>query len=246
VLIHAYRRDIEFAIEGFPATADVLFDPNDVDIYYSNQATGSIGLLDINTKQTYEMQLTEEAGDVLSSPSRSIDGRYVYVANNTTGDVYSLNAYSRIIFNTFEIGGKPARPYTTPEGSFLYMMDQSSGRLVTVEQQGFEPYVDTEFADAIDLVTVGRFDRLNLFLSSANKRWHIFDNLTKKLVKSGEFKGTPTGALGGADGQTAYVAFGDLAVVAVVDLENQSLRYLPATNNGSGAFTIGLSNNVCH
>ena len=53
VLIHAYRRDIEFAIENFPATADVLFDPNDVDIYYSNQATGSLGLLDINPQQTY-------------------------------------------------------------------------------------------------------------------------------------------------------------------------------------------------
>ncbi len=246
VLIHAYRRDIEFAIEDFPATADVLFDPNDVDIYYSNQVTGSIGLLDINTQQTYEMPLTDDPGDVLSSPSRSIDGRYVYVANVTAGDVYSLNAYSRIIFNTFEIGGDPARPYTTPEGSFLYMMDQSSGRLVTVEQQGFEQYADITFANGIDLVTVGRFDRLNLFLSSSNEDWYIFDNLTKKIVSDGSFKGTPTGALGAADGKTAYVAFEDLAEVAVVDLESQTLNYLPVTNNGSGAFTIGLSNNVCH
>jgi hypothetical protein len=246
VLIHAYRRDIEFAIEDFPATADVLFDPNDVDIYYSNQVTGSIGLLDINTQQTYEMPLTDDPGDVLSSPSRSIDGRYVYVANVTAGDVYSLNAYSRIIFNTFEIGGDPARPYTTPEGSFLYMMDQSSGRLVTVEQQGFEQYADITFANGIDLVTVGRFDRLNLFLSSSNEDWYIFDNLTKKIVSDGSFKGTPTGALGAADGKTAYVAFEDLAEVAVVDLESQTLNYLPVTKNGSGAFTIGLSNNVCH
>ena len=48
VLIHAYKRDIEFVVEDFPATADVLFDPNDVDIYYSNAASGSLGLLDTN------------------------------------------------------------------------------------------------------------------------------------------------------------------------------------------------------
>jgi len=52
--------------------------------------------------------------------------------------------------------------------------------------------------------------------------------------------------LGSADGKLAYVAFADLAEVAIVDLESQSIRYLPATNNGSGAFTLGLSNNVCH
>jgi DNA-binding beta-propeller fold protein YncE len=164
----------------------------------------------------------------------------------TAGDVYSLNAYSRIIFNTFEIGGNPARPYTTPEGSFLYLMDQLSGRLLTVEQQGFVSYADTTFADGIDLVAVGRFDRLNLFLSSTNKRWYIFDNLTKEIIKSDYFKGMPSGALGAADGRTAYVAFENLPEVAVIDLENQTLEYLSATNNGSGAFTIGLSNNVCH
>ncbi len=246
VLIHAYKRDIEFAIDDFPATADVLFDPNDVDIYYSNQATGSIGLLDMNTRQTYEMPLTDETGQILSSPSRSIDGRYVYVANVTTGDVYSLNAYSRIIFNTFNIGGRPARPYTTPEGVFLYMMDQESGRLVTVEQQGFDRYAETTFDEGIDLVTVGRFDRMNAFMSSANRRWYIFDNVSKEVIKSGSFKGTPIGALGAADGKTAYIAFHELSEVAAIDLEKLTLDYIVATNNGSGAFTIGLSNNVCH
>jgi DNA-binding beta-propeller fold protein YncE len=246
VLIHAYARDIDFSIDDFPPTADVLFDPNDVDIYYSNQVTGSIGLLDINTQQTYEMSLTDEPGQVLSSPSRSIDGRYVYVANISTGEVYSLNAYSRIIFNTFDIGGAPARPYTTPDGSFLYMMDQDSGRFVSVEQQGFEQYAETRFPKGIDLVTVGRFDRMNLFLSTANKQWHVFDNLTKEVIASGEFNGMPTGTLGAADGKTAYVAFANRPEVAAINLENQSLEYISATINGSGAFTIGLSNNVCH
>jgi DNA-binding beta-propeller fold protein YncE len=246
VLIHAYAHDIEFAIEEFPATTDVLFDPNDVDIYYSNQATGAIGLLDINTQQTYEMPLTDEPGQILSSPSRSIDGRYIYVANVTTGDVYSLNAYSRIIFNTFNIGGRPARPYTTPEGVFLYLMDQTSGRLLTVEQQGFDQYADITFDEGIDLVTVGRFDRMNVFMSSANRRWYIFDNVSKEVIKSGSFKDTPIGALGAADGKTAYIAFHNLAEVAAINLEKQTLEYIAATNNGSGAFTIGLSNNVCH
>jgi hypothetical protein len=246
VLLHAYKMDVEFTLPDFPATTDVLFDPNDVDIYFSNQSTGSIGLLDINTLRTYEMPLTEKPGDVLSAPSRSLDARYIYVANITTGEVYSLNAYSRVIFNSFEIGGVPARPYTTPQGAFLYMLDEGNGRFVSVEQRGFTEYADTTFDHGVDLVTVGRFDRMNLFLSSSNKHWSIFDNVKKKIVATGSFNGTPIDALGSADGKMAYVAFSDTADVAAVDLEEQSVTYIPATNNGSRAFTVGLSNNVCH
>jgi DNA-binding beta-propeller fold protein YncE len=246
VLIHAYKRAIEFAIDNFPATADVLFDPNDVDVYYSNAATGSIGLLDTNTQRTYEMSLVETGGAALSPPSRSLDARYIYVANITTGEVYSLNAYSKMIFNTFNIGGIPARPYTTPQGAFLYMMDEESGRFVSVEQSRFTEYAHSSFEHGVNLVTVGRFDRMNLFLSSTHRYWYIFDNVEKKIIARGEFRGRPVGALGAADGKIAYVAFSDSAEVAVVDLEDQDVQYVPATKNGSGAFTVGLSNNVCH
>ena len=245
-LIHAYSRSIEFVLEDFPPTGDVLFDPNDVDIYYSNQLTGSMGLLDINTQRTWDMPLADEPGQLLTSPSRSIDGRYIYVANVSSGEVYSLNAYSKVIFDTFTIGGTPARPYTTPEGAFLYMMDAAHGRFVTVEQRGFTEYADSNFDEGVDLVAVGRFDRMNVFLSTANKRWYIYDNIEKAVVKSGSFKGTPIGALGAADGKIAYVAFKDEAVVAAIDLERQSIHYIEATDTGSAAFTVGLSNNVCH
>ena len=246
ILVHAYSRSVEFSLESFPPTGDVLFDPNDVDIYYSNQATGSIGLLDINTQITYEMPLADEPGQVLSAPSRSVDGRYIYVANISAGEIYSLNAYSKVIFNTYAIGGVPARPYTTPEGSFLYMMDKDQGRFVTVEQQGFTEYADIRFEQGVDLVAVGRFDRMNVFLSTTNKQWYIYDNVKKAVVKRGRFNGTPIGALGAADGKLAYVAFSDEAVVAAIDLERQSIHYIKATDSGSSAFTVGLSNNVCH
>jgi hypothetical protein len=246
VLIHAYKMAVEFVLDDFPATGDVLFDPNDVDIYFSNQSAGSMGMLDVNTHRIYEMSLTETAGDVLSSPSRSLDARYIYVSNVSTGEVYSLNAYSKVIFNSFEIGDVAARPYTTPQGAFLYAMDRESGRFVSFEQKGFTEYVDIVFDHGVDLVTVGRFDRLNLFMSTDSDHWSIFDNVKLDIIATGEFKGTPIDALGSADGKTAYVAFSDLAEVAIVDLENQEVRYLVATNNGSGAFTVGLSNNVCH
>ncbi len=246
VLIHAYKKDIEFAIEDFPATRDVLFDPNDVDIYYSNQANGSIGLLDMNTRRTYEMPIVEKGEAALSSPSRSLDARYIYVANISAGEVYSLNAYSQVIFNTFDFGGTPARPYTTPQGAFLYMMDEASGRFVSVEQNRFTEYANTSFDKGVDLVTVGRFDRMNLFLSTSHKHWYIFDNVKKEVIADGIFNGTPIAALGSADGKMAYVAFADAAEVAVVNLEDESVKYVAATQNGSGAFTVGLSNNVCH
>jgi len=246
VLLHAYKKAVEFVLEDFPATGDVLFDPNDVDIYFSDQASGSLSMLDVNTKQIFSMQLTDGEGQLLSSPSRSLDARYVYVANVTTGEVYSLNAYSRIIFNTFEIGGKAARPYTTPQGAFLYMMDASSGRFVSVEQRGFTEFANVSIGHPVDLVVVGRFDRMNLLASIEDERWSIFDNVSQKVVATGRFDGKPIEALGSADGKYAYVAFADATEVAIVDLEHQALSYSAATDNGSSAFTVGISNNVCH
>jgi hypothetical protein len=151
-----------------------------------------------------------------------------------------------VIFNTFDIGGAPARPYTTPQGAFLYMMDEESGLFVSVEQNRFTEFARTSFEHGVNLVTVGRFDRMNLFLSSEHRHWYIFDNARSEVVADGEFRGQPIGALGSADGKTAYVAFSDIPEVAVVDLESQEVEYVSATRNGSGAFTVGLSNNVCH
>jgi hypothetical protein len=113
-------------------------------------------------------------------------------------------------------------------------------------QNQFAEYADVEFEHGVDLVTVGEFDRMNLFLSTRHKHWYIFDNVRKEVVASGEYDGQPINALGAADGKTAYVAYADVAEVAIVDLESGEIQRVAATENGSGAFTIGLSNNVCH
>jgi DNA-binding beta-propeller fold protein YncE len=246
VLFSAYGGSVIFTLDEFPPTRDVLFDPNEIEIYYSNSETGSIGMIDTNLKKTVEMRVSDVPGQTLSAPSRSLDGRYVYVANETTGEVYSLNAFSKVVYRTFEIGDTPARPYTTPEGVFLYMMDKATGRFVSIEQNRFQQYADTTIGEGIDLVTVGRFDRLNLLLSSENRNYYIYDNIRRSVVESGQFKHTPLDTQGSVDGKTAYVAFRDGPAVAIVDLEEQEITYVAATNNGIGAFSIGLSNNVCH
>ena len=245
VLFSAYAGTILFTLEDFPPTRDVLFDPNEVDVYYSNSRDGTIGLIDTNVERTFEIDIAEP-GQPLSSPSRSLDARYVYVANEATGEVNSLNAFSRVIYRSFAVGTSPARPYTTPEGSFLYMMDKDSGRFMSVEQSRFEVYDDRIIGEGIDLVTVGRFDRLNLLASTQNNRYYIYDNLLRSVIDSGAFPHTPLAAQGAADGRTAYVSFRDSPQVAVVDLERQELTWIAAAANGIGAASIGLSNNVCH
>ena len=246
VLFSAYDGQVMFALADFPPTRDVLFDPNEAEIFYSNGKTGAIGVIDTNLQRTVEMPVADSPDQMLSSPSRSLDGRYVYVANETTGEVYSLNTFSKVVYRTFEIGSAPARPYTTPEGLFLYMMDKESGRFVSIEQNRFEQVADTIIGEGIDLVTVGRFDRLNLLASSENRRYFIFDNIRQAVVESGEFRHTPLDAQGSVDGRTAYVAFRDSPEVAIIDLEDREITYVRATNTGIGAFSVGLTNNVCH
>lgn len=246
VLLSAYTQEITFTIDDFPPTTDVLFDPNDIDIYYSNNQKGTIGILDMNTKKTYEMPLVEQAKSRLTSPSRSLDGRYVYVTDEGSGNIFSLNVYTKEIFQTFNIGNSPIRPYTTPEGNFLYLLDQNSGRFVSIEQDNFKKYTDTTLGKGTDLVAVGRFDRMNLFMSSTNNKYYIYDNHVKKVIETGQFKTTPLDVQGSVDGKTAYVVFRNTAEVAVIDMETYKVNYMPASINGVGAYAVGLSNEVCH
>ena len=246
VLFSAYGGRVMFTLEDFPPTTDVLFDPNEVDIWYSNDRDGTIGLIDSNVERTFEIEVTDAPGQQLSSPSRSLDGRYVYVANETTGEVYSVNAFSKVIYRTFDIGARPARPYTTPEGVFLYMMDKATGRFVSIEQHLFTEFDDEIIGEGIDLVTVGRFDRMNLLASSENRNFYIYDNNRRSVIESGELNFVPLDAQGSADGRRAYLASRDSAEVAVIDLEAQSVRYIAAANGAVGAFTIGLSNKTVH
>jgi DNA-binding beta-propeller fold protein YncE len=246
VLFSPFTADALFALPNLPPTSDVLFDPNEIDIYYTNDASGSLGIIDTNQQSFGEIELADEPGQSLSSPSRSLDGRYVYVANETSGEVYSLNAFSKVIYRTFEIGSSPSRPYTTPEGVFLYMSDARSGRFVAVDQNRFEVHNDVNVGTGIDLVTVGRFDRMNLLASSSSRNYVFYDNLDRRIVGRGRFEHTPIDSLGSADGQTAFVAFRDSPQIAVVDLEELEVSYIAAGITGAGAFSVGLSNNVCH
>ena len=246
VLLSAYGGQVLFTLEDFPPTTDVLFDPNEVDIWYSNDLDGSIGLIDSNVKKTFEIEVTDKPEQMLSSPSRSLDGRYIYAANETTGEVYSVNAFSKIIYKTFNIGTRPARPYTTPEGVFLYMMDKDSGRFVSIEQHLFTEFDNTVIGEGIDLITVGRFDRLNLLASTENHNFYIYDNNRKAVIEQGKLNFIPLDAQGAADGRRAYLASSDSPEVAIINLEDQQVSYIKAANGRVGAFAIGLSNNVCH
>ncbi|QIB64986.1 YncE family protein [Kineobactrum salinum] len=245
-LISTYNNQIGFELPSLPATGDVLFDPNEIDIYFSDSAAGAIGIIDINNQQVYQIPIEEGKTLSLSSPSRSLDGRYIYVADRATGDVYGINGYSKVIYKTFNIGSSPARPYTTPEGSFLYLLDTANGRFVSYEQHRFTRYDEQNFGSDTDLVSVGRFDRYNLFASSVNGTYFLYDNLTKTQVESGKFNANPMQVFSAADGKTAYVAFGNSSQIASYELESRQLSYIPVTRNGVGAFTLGLSNTVCH
>lgn len=247
-MISLSQQEIKIQIPDFTKTGDVLFDPNETDVYFSNNAEGSIGILDTNNQSIYQMPLVDVDEDTevqFSSPSRSLDGRYVYLAEFNSGDVFSLNAYSRIVYQTFNIGRSPSRPYTSPEGIFLYLLDRETGRFQSFQQHNFSTFADTTIGPGIDLVTVGRFDRMNLFASRTNKSWYLFDNTMNRVAAQGEFKGVPIDAQGSVDGKTAFVAFRNIPEVAVIQLEKKKVSYIPATENGAGAFSLA-TNNVCH
>ena len=126
------------------------------------------------------------------------------------------------------------------------MMDKDSGRFISIEQNQFTEFDNEIIGEGIDLVTVGRFDRMNLFASSENSNFYIYDNNRRSVIENGVFNFVPLGDQGTADCRRAYVPSSNSPEIAMIDLEDQQIKYISAGNSRIGAFTIGLSNNVCH
>ncbi len=249
-ILSVYSHEIVYQNADFSPTSDVLFDANEINLYFTNNKNATLGLLDLNTFDIVEIELSEQSQEAhpmqLSSPSRSLDGRYIYIADRQSGDVFSMNSYSGVIYKTFNIGSSPARPYSTPEGTFLYLMDTITGRFIAVEQNRFTTYVDTTLGEGIDIVTSGRFDRISLFLSTQNEHFYRYDNIKKQIVSTGQMGGKPINAQGSVGGEKTYVALADSPEIIVVDMANGETTSIAATNNGAGAFAVGATNNVCH
>ena len=123
---------------------------------------------------------------------------------------------------------------------------KDSGRFVSIEQHLFTEFDNTIIGEGIDLITVGRFDRLNLLASTENHNFYIYDNNRKAVIEQGKLNFIPLDAQGAADGRQAYLASSDSPEVAIINLEDQQVSYIKAVNGRVGAFAIGLSNNVCH
>ena len=246
--VSAYSGERIFSLDDFPATGPTLFDVNQVELYFSSVNDNWIGFLDLNTKRYSEIDLplNNQSNFELSSPSRSMDGRYIYISNTTTGEVYVLNAFSKIIFKAFYIGSQPVRPYSTPEGSFLYMVDEASGKFISVDQSQFNTFYEGEVPAGTNLIAVGRFDRYNLFISTHTKSYAIFDNVTQTITKKGMLQGTPVAVYGTVDGRSAYIAFQDYKDMVKLSFENQEIVPINTNLNSVTAMTVGMSNNVCH
>ena len=246
VLFNAYSMEAMLEVPDLVPTSDVLFDPNEVDIYYSNNRTGAVGLIDSNTGKTWEMSLygtpTESQ---LSPPSRSLDARYIYVADQKSGQVFALSAFTQEVLQSYDFKA-PARPYSTPAGYFLYMLDKQSGKFTVIEQNQFTPFAEVDLPTGVDTVVVGQFDRMNLLLSSQNKHYYLFDNASKRVTLEGEFEYTPLTAQATVDGKKAFISFSDAPLVAALDFDTGAVSYIKATNTSVGISAAGLSNTVCH
>ena len=66
LVMNAYSGAVELAVPDFPATEDVLFDPNDVDIFYSNSKAGSVGRINIVSGRRQETSLADGTAAMLS------------------------------------------------------------------------------------------------------------------------------------------------------------------------------------
>jgi hypothetical protein len=246
--ISAYSGERIFSLDDFPATGPILFDVNQVELYFSSINDNWIGFLDLNTKRYSEIDLplSGQSAFELSSPSRSMDGRYIYIANTSSGEVYVLNAFSKIIFKAFYVGSQPVRPYSTPEGSFLYIVDEASGKFISVDQNQFNTFYEGMVPPGTNLIAVGRFDRYNLFLSTHTKNYAIFDNVRQRVTDQGMLEGTPVAVYGTVDGRSAYIAFKDHKDMVKLSFENQEIAAISTNLNSVTAMTVGMSNNVCH
>jgi YVTN family beta-propeller protein len=167
----------------------VVLSPDETRAYVSNSRSGTISVLDIDGSR---LMTNLRVGRGAEGLDISPDGRELWVANRGENTVAIIDTESLEIVGRLDCGEQPIRVRFTPGGDRVLVSNARSGDLVVFSAAGRREIarVSMEVADA------EREAGLNLELSPV-----------------------PVGIAVDAEGSRAFVVTGNVAQVAVVDLE---------------------------
>jgi YVTN family beta-propeller protein len=106
----------------------VVINPDDTLAYVANSGSSNLSVVDL---QTNTVNQTVPAGSTPSAVATSINGRYIYVANNTAmGTVTVLDGSKYDFIKRIPVGANPVSMVRSPNGQFLFVANTGS-RFIT-------------------------------------------------------------------------------------------------------------------
>jgi YVTN family beta-propeller protein len=172
----------------------------------------------------------------------SLDGNFLYVANEDDAKISVVDLRTDQIVATADVGGEPEGVTTSPDGKVVY---------VTSEEEGTVSVIDTATNKAIKKVRVGPRPRVVVFLRDRSRAYISLENgaavqvmdamkhTTLGPIGLGPKEVKPMGLVLSPDDKKLYVSTGRFHKVFVIDTATQKIDR--SFDAGERPWGIGLS-----
>jgi YVTN family beta-propeller protein len=195
-----------------------------------DRSADGIGVFDVGAR-TLRTILRGPSDPEQTAVSR--DGRYLYIANEDTGEASVLEVSTAKTVATFEVGGEPEGVTASPDGRFVYVTSEEDNRVSVIE---------TATNRLLSQFEVGARPRDSAFLPDSSKAYvtaenggtiSVVDVSAHAVIDTIQLTGPnvrPMGIVASADGKRLYVSTGRGGTVVSVDT---------ATNRPVGSVAVG-------
>jgi YVTN family beta-propeller protein len=198
---------------------NAIFSPDGQEIWTSQTTSpGSVLVLDASTLET---KVTIAVGDEPAEVTFTPDGRYAFVANGGSDSVSVIDASSKMVVSTIEVGETPVGAWPGSDG--MMYVDNEAGKSLTA--------IDASTLAVVRTHDLG-FTPAMAAVSPAGELW-VTDTDNGKVVIFTAAEDTALGEIAtgaGAhaivfspDGQTAYVTNQHADTVSVIDMASRAV-----------------------
>ncbi|MFF3159768.1 beta-propeller fold lactonase family protein [Streptomyces sp. NPDC057910] len=189
-VISSRTDEVVHTISGLSNPAGIAISPDDRVAYVTNQAEGTVSVIDTRTAEVLDSVTLPQEGLYPTNITVSPDGANVFVAGNLTGNIVVLNGHDiKEKAQTVKLPGygMPQGLALTPDGKQLYVTEAASNEVAVVDVRTMEADAKTievgRNPSSVAFSVDGRFAYVTSSLDDP-RGLSIIDTQNQKVIRS--------------------------------------------------------------
>lgn len=241
--------------QTFYRPSKVVFSDDSVFVFIADSLTGILNTIDTASGAVLDpIQLSlhvnavdDPDGDELSALTRTPDGLYGLVTQNTDGFVSIINMRSWAENMVLRVGRGASRAYGTADGIYMMVGNDLDKTMTVLKTDPWEVSATLPAVAGVTSISTGFFEKLAYVVSNPENRVAVINLETLTNDAYIDLPGGPGVGIADADGKKLYVPLHDSNSLAVIDIYNMRVhKIIPNVTEAPWGVAMASTNNYCH